>query len=345
MALIPNLMLPPLSLLYRAVTQARTAAYEKGMFQICRLKAPVISVGNLTVGGTGKTPFVEWLCRVLAEQGKRVCVLTRGYGRDNPATRVLVSDGSTILADAAEAGDEPLLLAQNLKGLAAVISDADRAAAGKWATEQLGSEVFVLDDGFQHLRLARDLNVVLIDATNPWGSGHLLPHGRLREPRSALSRADCIVLTRVEKNRDVESLKQEIQRFNQTSPIFTSIMNVKTVSQLGSAVQGDLTTVAQRVAGFCGIANPQSFFDQLDDAGFQSVLNKPFSDHHRYTQSEIDSFCWKAKESGAQALITTAKDAVKLLPLNFELPCYVLHIEVSIEGEAELRRMINKAIR
>ena len=345
MTLVSNLVLPPLSLLYRAVTQVRATAYEKGLFHISRLDAPVISVGNLTVGGTGKTPFVEWLCRLLADQGKRVCVLTRGYGRDNPGARVLVSDGSTIRVTAAEAGDEPLLLAQNLKGLAAVISDADRASGGKWAVETLGTEVFVLDDGFQHLQLARDLNILLIDVANPWGGGHVLPYGRLREPRSGLSRADCIVLTRVEQDHDLESLKKEIRRFNETSPIFNSTMKVTSVSRLGSNEQEDLSKAAQPVAAFCGLANPQSFFDQLRDAGFQSVLNKAFSDHHWYVQAEIDSLCKKTKESGACSLITTAKDAVKLQTLNFDLPCYVLHIEISMHDETGLRQLINSAIR
>src|SRR5688500_192500 len=178
------ILLSPLSSLYRAVTQARLTAYKRGLFEVTKLAAPVISIGNLTTGGTGKTPLVEWVCRVLARDKRKVCILTRGYGRANPGVRVVVSDAFTVLATATEAGDEPFLLAQNLKGLAAVISDADRAAAGKWALENLGAEVLVLDDGFQHLGLARDLNILTIDATNPWGGGRLLPYGSLREPRS-----------------------------------------------------------------------------------------------------------------------------------------------------------------
>lgn len=341
MALISNIVLPPLSLLYRAVTQARATAYEKGLFKVSRLDAPVISVGNLTVGGTGKTPFVEWMCRLLAAQGKRVCVLTRGYGRDNPATRVVVSDGSAILAGATEAGDEPLLLAQNLKGLAAVISDADRVAAGRWAREQLGTEVFVLDDGFQHLRLARDLDVLLIDATNPWGGGHLLPYGRLREPRSGMSRADCIVLTRADRTNKLAALRTEIRQTNHDSPIFCSRMRVMSVTSLNSTVDEEVDAIAQPVAAFCGVANPQSFFEQVGYTGLQSALNEAFLDHHWYSQTEIESLCRKAKEYGARCLITTAKDAVKLQALNFDLPCYVLHIDISIDDESAFRDLIS----
>jgi tetraacyldisaccharide 4'-kinase len=143
-----------------------------------------------------------------------VCILTRGYGRLNAGSRVIVSDGSNVLADAAEAGDEPFLLAQNLKGLAAVISDSNRLAAGKWAIENLGAEVFVLDDGFQHLALARDLNILAIDATNPWGGGKLLPAGRLRESRSGLSRAACVVVTTADQSSGLVSLAAEIQTLN-----------------------------------------------------------------------------------------------------------------------------------
>ncbi|HEY0430584.1 MAG TPA: tetraacyldisaccharide 4'-kinase, partial [Pyrinomonadaceae bacterium] len=190
-------MLPPLSAVYAAVARARLAAYRRGWLSVAKLAAPVISVGNLTTGGTGKTPLVEWVCRVLAgesvpgivvaEPPKKVCVLTRGYGRANPKSQVVVSNGTEILVDERDSGDEPMLLARNLLGTAAVIANPNRVAAGEWALKNLGSEAFVLDDGFQHLRLARDLDIVTIDATNPFGGSRLLPAGRLREPISGLA--------------------------------------------------------------------------------------------------------------------------------------------------------------
>ncbi|HUS12956.1 MAG TPA: tetraacyldisaccharide 4'-kinase, partial [Pyrinomonadaceae bacterium] len=196
MSSLLTVALLPLSAVYSAMIRARLSAYQRGWFSVSKLPVPVISVGNLTTGGTGKTPLVELVCRTIAGEGsscdegtskpgpgaKRVCVLTRGYGRPNPSSQVLVSNATEIFADERQSGDEPYLLAKDLVGVAAVVCNPDRVAAGKWALENLRSEVFVLDDGFQHLRLARDLDIVTLDATNPWGGGSLLPYGRLREP-------------------------------------------------------------------------------------------------------------------------------------------------------------------
>src|SRR6266516_4627695 len=165
-----------------------------GVFRVHRIDEPVISVGNITTGGTGKTPLVEWIARAVASQGKRVCILTRGYGRKAPHNRVIVSDGESIRAAERSAGDEPLLLAEKLLGLAAVISDANRVSAAKWARENLASDVFILDDGFQYLSLARELNILCIDASNPWGGERLLPGGRQSEPMVEIKRTDCIVI-------------------------------------------------------------------------------------------------------------------------------------------------------
>jgi tetraacyldisaccharide 4'-kinase len=155
-----ELAFAPLSVLYGAATRARLLLYRAGALPVARVEVPVISVGNITAGGTGKTPLVEWLARALAHEGRRVCILTRGYGRIDVRRRVIVSDGEQILAGAREGGDEPRLLAENLRGLAAVISDADRASAARWAIKNFRSDVFILDDGFQHLGLARDLNIL-----------------------------------------------------------------------------------------------------------------------------------------------------------------------------------------
>src|SRR2546428_11002759 len=160
--------LTPLSGLYGVASRARRALYDKGLLRVHKVSAPVISVGNVTVGGTGKTPLVAWIAKVLARDGRRVCILTRGYGRLDSHDRVIVSDGNEILASPERAGDEAYLLAEELKGCAAVISDADRVAAAHWAVENLRTDIFVLDDGFQNLRIARNLDIVTIDATNPW---------------------------------------------------------------------------------------------------------------------------------------------------------------------------------
>ena len=333
-----SLVLPPLSLLYGAVTSARLKLYRRGTFHTTKLDRPVISVGNLTTGGTGKTPLVEWVAKTVAAQGKKVCVLTRGYGRKDPHVQVIVSDGYDVLASPAEAGDEPYLLATRLTGQAAVISSADRIAAGREAIKDFGTDCFVLDDGFQHLRLARDLNIVTIDATNPWGGGSLLPYGRLRESPEGLTRADCIVITRCELVEDTTDLRAEIKRISGERPIFNSHMRNVGVSALKNGA--NTLGPGARVAAFCAVGNPESFFESVQRAGYEIALQKAFMDHHDYSQDEIDSLTREAEKSGATALITTAKDAVKLRALAFEMPCYVLESEISI-GEAEaLRQMI-----
>ena len=203
-------MLTPLGWLFGGITKTRRKLYRDGFFKSVDLGVRVVSVGNLTVGGTGKTPLVAFVARILAENGDKVCVLTRGYKRADPHERVLVSDGKQILSDASAAGDEPFELANKLLGVAAVIADKNRSAAGIWAGENWGITAFVLDDGFQHLRLKRDLDIVCIDATNPFGNERLLPAGILREPLTALQRADCIVLTRTDLVEEVKSLKLKV---------------------------------------------------------------------------------------------------------------------------------------
>ena len=333
-----SLILPPLSALYSAVTRTRLSLYERGTFRTTKLDRPVISVGNMTAGGTGKTPLVEFVAKTVANSGKKVCILTRGYGRQNPERQVVVSDGQTILATPAEAGDEPYLLANNLMGLAAVISSSDRISAARDAIEGFGAECFVLDDGFQHLRLARDLNIVTVDATNPWGSGHgagqLLPYGRLREPLSGLSRADCVVLTRCDQTDNLDPLRTQISDLIGDRPLFESTMR----SVRAPKPEGP-------VAAFCAVGNPESFFAQLRNNGHELVVNKAFRDHHVFTQKDVDDLVSTARRSGATNLITTAKDAVKLRGLSFSLPYSVFEIEIVIKDEELFTNLVLEASR
>ena len=337
-----SFVLPPLSFLYGAVTRTRLSLYRRGTFQTTKLNHPVISVGNITVGGTGKTPLVEWVARTLAAEGKFPCILTRGYGRKNPQLEVIVSDGYNVLSTPAEAGDEPYLLATKLAGQVAVISSANRIEAAQTATKDFGADCFVLDDGFQHLRLARDLNIVTIDATNPWGGGHLLPYGRLRESPANLVRADCVVITRCNQVDSIDSLAEEISQLTNGRPIFGSEMRTSRASALKNSAQA--LKPPARIAGFCAVGNPASFFEQLRRAGFEVVLEKSFPDHHVYSQDEVDAIARSATEAGAKAVITTAKDAVKLRSLHFAMPCYVLEIDIRIENGEELVRLITSAI-
>lgn len=344
----PSVALIPLSAIYSAVTRTRLAAYRRGWFSVSKLDVPVISVGNLTTGGTGKTPLVEWVCRAIASGGaaedlrggKRVCVLTRGYGRDNPKTQVVVSNGVELLAGEQEAGDEPFLLAKNLLGIAAVVANPDRVAAGEWAVKNLNAECFVLDDGFQHLRLARDLDIVTIDATNPWGGGSLLPSGRLREPRAGLSRADCVVITRADLVEDLPSIRAAVEQLVGAVPVFSSRMVTSGIRKLDGESADTESLQSQTPGAFCGVGNPESFFNHLRGEGFAPAFTRAFADHHNYNQSELDALVKEAKSRGAEGLITTAKDAIKLSALNLALPCYVLEIQILIDEEDRLVKII-----
>jgi tetraacyldisaccharide 4'-kinase len=337
------IMLTPLSGLYGVAMKARRALYRRGLFHVHEIGAPVISVGNLTTGGTGKTPVVEWICRELARRNRRVCILTRGYGRANPRRRVIVSSGYHTLADFAEAGDEAILLAEHLQGLAAVISDADRVAAARWAIAKWRTDVFVLDDGFQHLRIARRLNMVTIDATNPWGNGRLLPAGNLRESPDQLVRADCIVITRADDVAQTEGLKAEVDRLSKGRPVFLSRMKIAGLRNLtGSASADELKSGP--VAAFCGVGNPESFFAQLRRDGYTLCYTRVFADHHYYTQEEVNALVSQSSQRGAHALLTTAKDEVKLRSLRCEMPCYVVDVAIEIEDGSKFLALIDDAI-
>jgi tetraacyldisaccharide 4'-kinase len=343
-ALVPIVM-PPLSAVYGAITRARLKLYERGTFHASRLDAFVISVGNMTTGGTGKTPLVEWLALALAREGRQVCILTRGYGRANAAQRVLVSDKENVLATPEQAGDEAFMLADKLKGIAAVISDADRVSAGRWAQRHFGSDTLLLDDGFQHLRVYRDLNIITVDATNPWGGRKLLPFGSLREPLSGMARADCIVLTRTEQVSSTNGMVSELKKFSGGRPVFLSEMRTRRITLLGEKASQDPHLAPQNpIAAFCGIGNPQSFFKQLESKGYQLAMTRAFSDHHPYDQGDVHSLIQDAKHLGVGSLVTTAKDAVKLSSLDFELPCFVLEIEIVINDEERLMAEVRQSI-
>ena len=347
-----TIILAPLGALYSAAMRVRRALYKKGAFKVHHSSSPVISVGNITAGGTGKTPLVEWVARAIASEGRRVCILTRGYGRADVRRRVIVSDGKQILSDAREGGDEPLQLAEALFGKAAVISDADRVAAARYAAKNLQSEVFILDDGFQHLRIARSLDLVVVDATNPWGGGKLLPRGRLREPLRELKRADCIILTRAEQAQDIDSLRKQAERLSGGHPIILSRTRTRKLRPL-SEITGKPDSISlthpsslipHPFAAFCAIGNPSAFFKHVERDGYALNYTQRFPDHHVYTQNDVDELIIKAQRAGAEALLTTAKDAVKLRSLHLSLPCYVLEIELEFDDEEKLRAMIREAI-
>ena len=345
-----SLALAPLGMLYGAAARARVRLYRSGFLKSERVGAPVVSVGNLTAGGTGKTPLVEWAARALAREGLRACVLTRGYGRADESRRVVASDGARVLSEVAECGDEPRLLAERLLGAASVVCDRDRVAAARWARAELGAEVFVLDDGFQHLRIARDLDIVTLDATAPWGGGHMLPRGRLREPASGLARADCVVITRAELAEDLEGLRAEVARVSGgRAAVFTSrvrTLGLKPLSEEGGA-EADVNLESVRVGtvgAFCAVGNPGAFFEHVRRDGFELCYTRAFPDHHAYARADVEAVSREAVARGARALLTTAKDAVKLRGLDFALPCRAVETALEFDDEARLLGLLRAAV-
>jgi len=338
--------LAPISGIYGIFVKARNACYRQGICRKQQVGVPVISVGNLTSGGTGKTPLVEWIARELASLGQNVCVLTRGYGRDNPRLRVVASNRKEILANVKQTGDEAFMLAERLKGEAAVICDADRVSAAGWAIENLGSDVFVLDDAFQHQQIARDLNILTVDATNAWGNRHSLPSGILREPMSELSRADCVIITRADPPNPGR-LQDEIEKLHPGMLVLLSRMKHTQLREVGtnSPMMDSDEIKAISTGAFCGIGNPDSFFNLIRREGYPLNYERSFRDHYNFTQTDVDEIARAAQGKGVQVLLTTAKDAAKLRSLNFALPCYSAEIEIEIEQAEILRQLILEAIR
>ena len=337
--------------LYGKIADIRNSLYDRDMFQSHDLGVKTISVGNITTGGTGKTPLVAYVAGMLADAGEKVCILTRGYGRAAPRSRVLVSDGIQVLVDARMGGDEPVELARKLIGKAVVISDPDRVAAAAWAKDKFAVTAFVLDDGFQHRRVKRDLDIVCIDATDPCGGGRVLPAGRLREPFANLSRANAIVITRTDLVDSLDETITRVRKRNPDAPLFKSEMRITSVTRVDRNEQIGLGTLSGpkgtlRLLAFCGLGNPESFFRQLRswlasiDGQCELAEARAFPDHHSYTQAEIAEIEQQARAAGAGYLITTSKDGVKLGGLEFGLPCLVTGIEVSIDDPQRFRDLV-----
>ncbi len=288
-------LLWPLTLPYGAVTHLRARAYRMGLLRPRRLPGTVISVGNLTAGGTGKTPMVLWIAERLAGEGKRAGILIRGYGGAS------TSAGHT--------SDEAQLLAARLGNRVELGVGADRWARGRELARR-GVEWFVLDDGFQHLQLARDVDIVLLDATNPFGGGRLIPAGRLREGRGALGRADIIVITRSSHAPAVEAAV----RRHSAAPVFYARPQLESVRQLRGEYPGveDAGARAHRFFAFCGIGNPAAFLADAREWNLQIAGHRFFPDHHRYTQRDMDMLAEQARAAGAGSLLCTEKDVFNL---------------------------------
>jgi tetraacyldisaccharide 4'-kinase len=297
----------------------------------------VVSIGNLTVGGTGKTPAVIMLARWALQAGYRVAVLSRGYGGQYHEKILEVTDGTIIKSDSSKAGDEPCLMAEKLKGVPIVLSK-ERFRAGQWAREHYGTDFFILDDGFQHRALKRDLDLVLLDAVAPFSNGHLLPWGLLREPIRHLKRAQAFLITRYDQKYLNDELETFLKSVFPAKPFFKSIhLPEQVVFSGGGASYSPEYLQDKHVAAFAGIANPEAFKATLLQLGAEIIFFRIFKDHHPYRMDEIHDLAAKARENKADFVITTEKDWMRIKALGEPFPeLAYLSVQFRILAEEQL---------
>lgn len=346
------------SRLYAWGVNFKLSLYRIGLLKQHRLPCKVISLGNITVGGTGKTPTAQRLAALIRDMGYRVVILNRGYRAAWRGNVGLVSDGHKIYMTAAEAGDEAYLLAKSLPGIPVVIGR-ERAISGEYAVKKLRAEVIILDDAYQHWQLARDLDIVLIDSLNQFGNNFLLPRGTLREPLTNLNRAHTFLLTKVDQTTDnaVGSIRDTLVQYNPSALIVESIHRPRWFIDIEQWYKGvrDAGVTLEAVRGrsvmaISAIGNPSSFEQTISDIGVNVIDSLRYPDHHHYTMAEMQWAMERAVERGAMALVTTEKDAVKI-PSEFihserPLPVYVLGIEVRfLDGYEEFMQLIAQILR
>lgn len=347
-----------LSYVFNAVVQSRYKLYKNRILRDTPLGCLVIVVGNLTVGGTGKTPVVEKFARELAARGRKVAILSRGYKSKSdgaftkfwrwlshgevPNPRV-VSDGKNILLNSELAGDEPYMLAKNLPGVVVVV-DKNRVKAGNFAINNFGVDTLILDDGFQYLPLRGQMQLLLVDKTNPFGNKSLLPRGILREPIKHLKRASYIFLTKSDGTRDL-ALENFIRRYNPSAEFIECAHCSKHLVDFSTQKQLPIEFLnGKRVAYFCAIASPDSFKKFLLQAGGEIVFHEHFLDHHRFSVEELDEFFEEAYASGAEVVMTTEKDAVRIdEKYRSKLPFYYTRLEIEIlSGDGDFSAAVER---
>jgi tetraacyldisaccharide 4'-kinase len=306
----------------------------------------VISIGNITMGGTAKTPCVLRLAQVLKERGRQPGILTRGYGRVSHHKHLALAPGAAVRAE--HSGDEPQIFVRSR--LAPVGIGGDRYEVGTQLRRQFQIDCVLLDDGFQHVRLARDVDIVLIDALNPFGGGDVFPLGRLREPLEALARADILLITRSDLADTAEAIEREVRRWNSRAPIFRAQVRPEAwvEHRTGEAFPIAAARPFTRGAAFCGLGNPRSFYRTLEELQATPADWVEFADHHRYRPHELRHLAHHAAARGADALVTTEKDVFNLGDTADELVAplrlYWLKVAMAIEREQELIRLLEAAL-
>lgn len=340
-------LLAPVAKAYELGALVRAVAYETGYRTPVRLDQPVISVGNVTLGGTGKTPIVAHIAAYLRDQGYATAVLTRGYGRRNTDRVVLTGEAGLPEPDAVErGGDEPALLARELTGVPIVV-DARRGAAGQWAARELGTEVFVLDDGFQHMQLARDVNLLVLDATDPFGGLRMPPLGRLREPLQAMRRADAVIVTRSDRPFDEAAIERVVRGTCRPGiPIFYSWHDIEALRPVfGGDERSSQSLRGRKVGVLTAIGNPAVFVEDLQNIGMRVVSESLERDHHSFSEGDLARAIAASRSAGAEALLTTEKDAVKLERLRqVDFPVLAVRIGFRSDDEGQLLSVVMKAV-
>ncbi len=337
-----------LSGLYGTVMAKRNAKYDANDELIYRSSIPVISVGNITAGGTGKTPMVAYICQFYKTLGQKPVVLTRGYKASLKKGSHVVSDGTKVLLNAFESGDEASLLASTLQTVPVVIGSS-RAASAELAMKELWPDVFVLDDAFQHRRMGRDLDIVLIDATNPFGYEYVLPRGLLREPLEGLKRADVIIVTKANQisEKELRNLENRLQVMVPDLPVLLSNHQAGEVIPL--FIEGENIDKEHPVFAVTAIGSPASFHKTLEQEGYEVGMELSFPDHHVFTEQEIASIFKTGLSKGMTQLVITEKDAVKWRPLleGKELPMKVSVLPICIhiwQGETLLQERLRSLV-
>jgi tetraacyldisaccharide 4'-kinase len=323
-------LLAPAGLLYRGGVALRNALYRRRLLEARHVPVPVISVGNLDAGGSGKTSFVAYLAGRLREAGRRVAVASRGYGGRRHDAPVTVSDGKGPLSGVGEVGDEPVFLASLLPS-AVVVVCRDRSAAALFALERYGSDLVILDDGFQHRRIHRDLDLVLVDAVEGLGNGKMMPFGPLREPMEELRRADALVITGAARDLrgGAERIRELIRRLGLTIPVFVcerradGFLRVDTEEPVPPAALKGM-----KVLAFSGIARPRSFEEDLRSLGLNLVESIRFRDHQAFGAPQVERVRTAARRSEAELIVTTEKDLTRLGTVRFPVPLYTLRIRM-----------------
>ena len=329
---------------YSCAVRLRNLLYSKGLLKTHGADAAVFSIGNITTGGTGKTPLVIWLCNLLKERNMRCAILTRGYKAVQNSKCVFTTSGKDGFK-IQNYGDEPAVIAESCPH-ATVIVKSDRVAGAAEAVKRFDAQALIMDDGFQHRRLARDLDIVTIDATQPFGYGRLLPAGLLREPIGALRRADAFVITRCDQATEdrLTRLEGKLRSLNPNAAIARSIHALRHIKCADGIELGVDTLKNKKVFAFCGIGNPQAFFTTITDAGACLVGRQIFDDHYRYTESCMTQIHDHATRYKADIILTTQKDWTKIARLRTirrDIPFGCLAVKIAfLSGEDELIALI-----